>query len=1294
MIGWITEPDRREAVLLSGTRNVLTVLGQECMVFQEQGTYRIRLPRGLLYVRNPLIEHEAVTVIRQAEREGIAVIYWSMYENVHHRFRRISWEKPVITLGSSIDDDIYIQDANLQPSQFLIDRSAHMITDRFCSGIGDCDGKPADHSAFHNGSRFSVLNTQILLNDAFLAVSCVKNCYLSMADAYVKEGCLPADTEPFVLERAYYETVPELRFETELREPLPFEETRSRPLLFLMGPALTMAFASMATGILSAYNGWLNGREFHEILPMLILPCVMVFSALLWNPLQRFHERRQEKTRRKERLESYRKYLDELCTQIESKQNHAAERMEELFPASYIRVKALYRALPGRPDYMMVRLGSGQVPFESVLHCSFHPSVTDPIPGMIQQVATKYETVQMPVTADLHDCFRIAVQYDSDQKQQAVRLISQLLFYHGPDIMKLVILCTRKFEQEHPWLRELPHLSLKDGTRLIVTSIQESCAAVRALHHEEPKEILLLCMNRSLLSVFEELPAKVIYLLNRNPLPLDMDCLIRYGQDPCIIRNGRVQRFVPDRIQHGEYGELLNLFSRCRIVQNSSKLSSRNTFLDLYRADTVRSLNLLNRWKIGRTSESIRAWIGIGEDGEPVGLDLHERGNGPHGLIAGMTGSGKSELIITLLLSLCVNYSPREFQFVMVDFKGGGAVHLFSNASYRIPHCAGSLSNLDEADMERALVSFQNECLRRENLFSKLSTAAEKSVMNLSQYQTVWKPEYDLPYLPALLIIVDEFAELRKERPDAMKDLISIARVGRSLGIHMILATQKPGGIVDEQIWSNCRFKICLKVQEKADSSEMIHCPDAAWISRPGEGFVLCDGILTHVQCGYANAPADRMSRVAQLLDAMGNTIRKVEFPSHGNAIQSEEIIGMILEASADMEPAVPLWCEPITHVRRSDLPEQNENWIGIADDYRNHRQIPYSVQGSLMAVFSIDRDARCLFMRTLLSAFLNTAEEDDFLIVVDDAGITDSILKECRSVIGVLRSSQEEQLGNALSILERRTEESSGTASLILSDIAAFSEADESNRIRLHRLIRSAERTHVRIILFSTTSTGIPYRDLSMIPLRIALKTSSTQELSSIFEKPVHYPVSHLNTALVSSLHDPLDLYLIETEPEELESLIRNLNIRYGTEKPCRIPFMPSCINMEEYAGDEIPLGKDLFTYEWVCMPNAQRLFVLATYEEELYDFYELMKEKTDCYFMNDGQNECGIHGFLFLTAEKFHTAGIRQSDGPILYIGSGFREQYRFTAKYRKELKANQAILFQTGKNRVLQLCERRKQ
>lgn len=299
-----------------------------------------------------------------------------------------------------------------------------------------------------------------------------------------------------------------------------------------------------------------------------------------------------------------------------------------------------------------------------------------------------------------------------------------------------------------------------------------------------------------------------------------------------------------------------------------SSLPEQLNFLEMYGVQSVSQLNISTRWDTNKTYKSLSAPIGRKSETDNIYLDLHEKVHGPHGLIAGTTGSGKSEVIQSYILSLAIEYSPEQVGFLLIDYKGGGMANLFKD----LPHHLGSITNLDGYQSMRALASIKSELRRRQLIFSN------NNVNHINNYTKLFETGKVTEPLPHLFIISDEFAELKVEQPDFIKELVSAARIGRSLGIHLILATQKPDGVVDDQIWSNSKFKLCLKVAEESDSKAMLKTTDAAYITNPGRGYLKVGNneLYELFQSGYSGAEFKELHEIEfdpemYIIDIYGN---------------------------------------------------------------------------------------------------------------------------------------------------------------------------------------------------------------------------------------------------------------------------------------------------------------------------------------------------------------------------------------------------------------------------------------
>lgn len=403
----------------------------------------------------------------------------------------------------------------------------------------------------------------------------------------------------------------------------------------------------------------------------------------------------------------------------------------------------------------------------------------------------------------------------------------------------------------------------------------------------------------------------------------------------------------------------MDIFSRqlsnFKVRENASNAAIPDmlTFLDMYKTSRVEDLDMYHKWLENRTYESMRSLIGQKAGEQPVYLDIHEKYHGHHGLVAGTTGSGKSETLQTYILSLVLNYHPHEVAFILIDYKGGGMAQSFIG----LPHLAGVITNLGGNQTTRALLSINAEIKRRQRTFN------EYKIKHIDAYIELYRNGEAEEPMPHLLIIADEFAELKKEQPDFVRALVSAARVGRSLGINLILATQKPSGVVDDEIWSNTRFRICLRVADKQDSNEMLKRTDAAYITGTGRGFLQVgnDEIFDEFQSGWSGAPYtpevpfnDDSKAKAVIIGLTGKpeAVKKKKKKKGDNVKKFTQLDAMVqyaanLAEENHIKPLRQIWLPPLPGLFYLDDLEltwdekQIKLPVGLADDPQNQRQFP-----------------------------------------------------------------------------------------------------------------------------------------------------------------------------------------------------------------------------------------------------------------------------------------------------------------------------------------------------------------
>ncbi len=1307
MIAWIADPEHAEAIRIPKGSVLFQVFGQDAMILNDSGRIYLRLPRGIRANQTEEIRHETRIFLTESRTKKKASLSFSEYEEGYEVFHRCCWPDGAVTIGCSPDDTIRIADQNLTAAQITIDRKKMRISQQ--AGIqGVLNGSLIPHEqTFSWCSCFRILNLQIVFHPEFLMINSCRNLTISLPGFEKHPAAKLPEAGMVRIVRTWRAPKLQRELSMELEEPIRLEERQKNPLIFMMGPALTMSSASLFSGALAMYNGYLSGRGIEEMLPMVLLPGVMVVSTLVWNPMQRLYEKHREKKQNRARLRQYERYLIGLHSDIQEEQKKFRMEGMECFPdpdhllSLPLNPAAVFQKTPGQKDWLMVRAGIGTVSFSLNLKRSFRLKRDDPLAELLQDLKEQICSMpQMPAVIPLAEYSRIVIDAGSQNEEFLWNMIASIAKDFGPDHLKMMFLADESSEKTYPWLRMIPQTECETaGIRLIAGTQNEVREACMALHQEKDPPVLVIALKPNLISLLDVVHPIVIQLSEDHSIPAGTDLQVHVNQTHGILQTDlEAREFCCDLIGKRNWEAFFSSLSRCRLLVRSSSMQAGPSFFDLYHAADVKSLKIRAAWETNHVRDHIRSRIGIDSCGEPVILDLHETGNGPHGLVAGMTGSGKSEFLITLVLSLICTYSPRELQIVLIDFKGGGAAQIFANDHYEVPHIAGVLSNLDLSEMERALVSFRNECHRREILFQQLSRISERPVMNLKSYQKIWRESYGVPYLSAILILVDEFAELKKEEPQFMKELISIARVGRSLGIHMILATQKPSGVVDEQIWSNCRFKVCLKVQDRQDSIEMIHSPDAAWIRKPGELYLFCDGLRVHAASGYANAPKEQSSPKVQILDAMKHVILENREECSSEETQAAAVIREVLELGGGFQ-AHKLWLPAARAPTLEEADQMEGAVLGRADDFYHYRQPTLLLRPETyaMAVFGIDRSDRLSFLHVILYGLLKTLKQGDELFLIDDLSGGFEMLEKAPQVSNIFESSDQELVRNLFRHLCQRKASDPQECYVLIDDYSAFRENGDSNQQNLHSLLEKAEKLNIHFIVFVSGSSAISYRDLTLISCRISLRNSNLQDLTGIFETAVHKTVSHPYTAMIRADH-LLEVHYPKITESDLGLAAERSVAMHGTGKGYVLPQVPEIISRSMYQGKDLVLGMDIETYEWIAIPESCIALILSTYPEEQDHLRDAWKPLFPGLILDPSEAEvkevlkAGRGAMMAMPFSRYQELNLRHeaSSAPIIYTGEGFREQYVFSSHYRKPLKRNQAMFISHGRCRIMQITE----
>ena len=601
----------------------------------------------------------------------------------------------------------------------------------------------------------------------------------------------------------------------------------------------------------------------------------MSITTMIFSIRGFFKNRKKYKADKKERIDLYHLYLKDKAMELTRLEREQKEGMNYHFPTvleltdlveSYNH--RIYEKTPLHFDFLYYRLGLGKLPTSYELNYGQRErsGKKDALEEEGYALYSRHKKIpDMPIPANLSHG---PVGYIGPRNlvlEQLQLLVMQIATFHSYHDVQFITILPEEEKEQWSWMRWLPHAKLQElnvrgfvynqRTRDQVLNSLNQILKLRRSQKEETshKESTLFHPHYVVLVTDEKLILDHVIMEFFTEDPTDLGCSLVFVEDVMSSLSENIQTVI--NIKDRNTGQLVMEegvlketdfrldhfpvdYDKERIartlaplnhLQNlKSSIPDSVTFMEMYEAETFEDLQVSSRWEKNAPYKSLAVPIGLRGQGDLVQLNLHEKAHGPHGLIAGTTGSGKSETIQSYILSLAVNFHPHDVAFLLIDYKGGGMANLFKN----LPHLLGTITNLDGAQSMRALASINAEIHRRERLFR------EFEVNHINQYQKKFKNGEAKEPLPHLFLISDEFAELKANQPDFIKELVSIARVGRSLGVHLILATQKPSGVVDDQIWSNSRFKIALKVADRSDSNEMLHTPDAAEITQTGRAYL------------------------------------------------------------------------------------------------------------------------------------------------------------------------------------------------------------------------------------------------------------------------------------------------------------------------------------------------------------------------------------------------------------------------------------------------------------------------
>ncbi|MBO0745286.1 MAG: hypothetical protein J2P43_09725, partial [Candidatus Dormibacteraeota bacterium] len=653
----------------------------------------------------------------------------------------------------------------------------------------------------------------------------------------------------------------------------------------------------------------------------------------------------------------------------------------------------LWERRAGDPDFLFLRLGWGDT--RSRIELKVPSGGDEGLRRLSEDVSSTYESVAtVPVSIPLKSVGSLGIAGHRDEVLGLARsLLLQVAALHSPEQVMIVAAVPPAQEGEWRWLGWLPHLRPESpalpGDALVTGRVRGRDLTDRLLQLLDERRAASSSAYGSvrsaggasvvaLLDADAELPRDAVDRLltegpqhdihviwlgkSLNELPsacgavVDLDL---YSSAPSILVVGEARALpalASDQAPIDVADEMARNLAPIRDVEASGQAADIPRYvslLQLLELDRDPSERVRRRWR--HDDGRLDARLGVAAGHQPCVVSM--RYDGPHALAGGMTGAGKSELLQTLVAALAADHSPERLTFILIDYKGGAAFR----DCVELPHTVGFVTDLDGHLVNRALISLRAELRYREEVLR------EHACRDLIEFEERYPDEA----FPSLVIVVDEFAALKDELPDFVDGMVDIAQRGRSLGIHMVLATQRPAGVISDRIRTNTNLRLALRFSDTSDSQDVIGTDDAARPGLPrGRAFMRAGpGTLIEFQAAHASGrtiteggPVPIMVRE---LDVSGEPVEEAGGREHNASSPTDlmRVVATVREVQQDLRAPAPRrpWLEPLPavltdadltpYLTGEDSPLRVP--LGLLDDPRRQRQV--------LSSFDLDRDGTLL---------------------------------------------------------------------------------------------------------------------------------------------------------------------------------------------------------------------------------------------------------------------------------------------------------------------------------------------
>lgn len=1154
-----------------------------------------------------------------------------------------------VKIGKTNDSNIVIQDNYLGNGVVVLNRKERgwRLQEQGCRyGVFVNGEKIVRQKDISNLDFFSVVGYSFYLKNDKL--------YMSSTNKINIVGLSELRMKPYSTVFEY----PQFNRNTRIQHEIPVEEIEiqqpvSKPTLQKKSLILTLIPTLVMLAMTIVLRGIVGGGGTFVIYSAVSMGMGVVMSVVTY-----IQDKKNFEKEIQEREENYRKYIEEkenLIRQLRIDELRSRQMIYESLENSIQEVENFGRRLFEKTledkDFLQIYLGTGTV--ESVNQIKFNKQefvdTKDPISLLPEQISNKYKYIEdAPIISDFNDSCGIGIVGEKSNLSQLLKNITlDLAIRHFYKEVKFVYILDKRYIEEFQWIRWLHNV---ENTQLDVRNIicdddsknvlLENLYAILSNRESilfEKKEVIfeeqyiVFVTNTSIISTHplskyikncKTLGFTFVFLEEyEENLPQGCTEVIRIAENinGCILKSNNGDKIlnfkyptIPNNVAENIALKLGAIY--VDEVSLEGQLTKNITMFELLGIMSVDDLNLEDRWNESQVYKTMAAPIGVKTGNEIVSLNISDKanGHGPHGLVAGTTGSGKSEILQTYILSIATLFHPYDVGFVIIDFKGGGMANQFE----KLPHLIGTITNIDGREIDRSLLSIKAELVKRQEMFS------EAGVNHINDYIRLFKSGKVTKPMPHLIMIVDEFAELKAEYPDFMKELISAARIGRTLGVHLILATQKPAGVVDAQIWSNSKFKLCLKVQTKEDSNEVLKSPLAAEIVEPGRAYfqVGNNEIFELIQSAYsgANVPEGNSDneKIFTIYERnfwgkktpiyTNKKTKKTSDETSNETTQLDAIVNYVgMYCKSNNINKLPGICLPslktIIHTDELSYDTEQETRfqvpLGIFDDPEMQRQGEFVLEISKDNVYIVGsaQMGKTILLQTIAYGLIRKYTPEEVNIYMIDCGsMVLKIFEESMHVGGVVLSNEDEKCKNLFKMLNsivverKKILSSKGVGNfaayldagykdiplvvVMIDNMAAFKEYFPEQDEQINSLTREAQGVGISFVITAATSNAMNYRTQANFGRKIALNCNEVSEYSNVFGHCKQTPRENAGRGLLM-----MDKRILEWQAaifgkskkekernDELKDYIKQRNQMFS-KSAVKIPMVPEKLLLSE---------------------------------------------------------------------------------------------------------------------------------